>query len=420
MVVIEVSRDGQKVGEHRFEQHDSILAGRSKDCHILIENDNFVSRHHLLMEIAPPEIRLRDFGSLNGTLVNGEKIGGREPDETPEEGTFRNYKEVDLRVGDEVKLGSTSLQIVEALKPKSDSSFDHLLGKSDAERIARFLFSVESKQSDLGNVGDYKIIKELGRGGFGVVFLGEDRKSRKQVAVKLMIVRGAVQEREIKNFEREIRNTASLSHPNIVQFQNYGHHEAMFYLVMEYCDGGDLAGLLTQRGRSMPINSLKRIMLDSLRGLAYAHSQGFVHRDLKPENLLLSNGAVKIGDFGLSKNFEGAGLSGFTLTGQTAGTPSFMPREQLVNFKYVDPTCDVWSIGGTFFFMLTGQTVYPFSEKRDPFEVILSEPPRQLSKVSKSVPKDLAKVIEKSLRVNPDERYRDAGDMLDAMTRVLG
>ena len=249
MVLLKVLRNDREIGEYNFEEHDTILAGRNKDCHVQIEDDDFVSRHHLLMEIAPPQIRLRDFGSLNGTFVNGEKIGSRAPDETPEEGARRDQREVDLQLGDVVKLGSTTIKFSEASKPEPNDVFDLHLDESDAERIARFLFHVESEASDLGTIGNYRIIKELGRGGFGVVFLGEEKNTKQKVAVKLMIIRGAVQQKDLMNFEREIRNSANLIHRNIVEFKGYGHHEAMFYFLMEFCDGGDVAGFESEHSK---------------------------------------------------------------------------------------------------------------------------------------------------------------------------
>jgi serine/threonine protein kinase len=160
-------------------------------------------------------------------------------------------------------------------------------------------------------------------------------------------------------------------------------------------------------------------MLDALKGLAHAHQQGFVHRDLKPQNILLSNANAHISDFGMAKNFQQAGLSGMSLTGTFAGTPLFMPREQFINFKYVKPVSDVWSLGATFYYLLTGLFPYPFTEKRDPIDVILNEQIVPLGKRDGSLPKALCAAIDQSLAIKPQERYGSAQEMLVALTHAF-
>ena len=135
--------------------------------------------------------------------------------------------------------------------------------------------------------------------------------------------------------------------------------------------------LMARHGGKLPLKLAAPIMLHTLEGLAHAHTAGFVHRDLKPQNILLQRAGddlvAKISDFGLAKNFEQAGFSGLTITGHFAGTPYFMPREQVINFRRVKPVSDVWSIGATFYCMLTGQFPREFTKGRDPMDVILNE-----------------------------------------------
>jgi serine/threonine protein kinase len=160
-------------------------------------------------------------------------------------------------------------------------------------------------------------------------------------------------------------------------------------------------------------------MLGALEGLAHAHSQGFVHRDLKPQNILVHQGVARISDFGLAKNFQQAGLSGFTLTGNYAGTPFFMPREQIINYKHVKPVSDVWSIAATFYHMLTGYFPYPFDGKRDPIDVILNEAIVPIEKRDKALPVSTAAVLNRSLLVDSAQRFRHANDMLTALRTAL-
>ena len=163
-------------------------------------------------------------------------------------------------------------------------------------------------------------------------------------------------------------------------------------------------------------------MRQCLEGLAFVHGRGVVHRDLKPCNVLLSgrpeNPIAKIADLGLAKNFDKAGFSGMTVTGAFAGTPTFMPKEQLVNFKYVKPVTDVWSLGATFYAMLTGQTPRDFPKGCDPMEVILRNEIIPIRKRDSRIPGALAGVIDKATQASPKDRYQDAQEMLAALKNV--
>ena len=157
--------------------------------------------------------------------------------------------------------------------------------------------------------------------------------------------------------------------------------------------------------------------MQALEGLAAAHAKGFVHRDIKPHNILVHRNVAKISDFGLAKNFQKAGLSGMSLTGNYAGTPVFMPPEQITNFKYVKPVSDVWSFAASLYQLLTGKFPYRFDPKRDPIDIILNESPVPIQERLPTLDKTLAAVIDKALARNPKDRYPDAGKFLTALTK---
>jgi serine/threonine protein kinase len=184
---------------------------------------------------------------------------------------------------------------------------------------------------------------------------------------------------------------------------------------MEYCDGGSLADMAAAMGGMLDWTTLRPWILQALEGLAAAHEKGFVHRDLKPANILLHRNVAKIGDFGLAKNFQQAGLSGMSMTGQYAGTPVFMPREQITNYKYVKPASDVWSMAASIYYLLTGQFPYPFEKGRDPIDVILNESAVPIQKSYPGVNKQIAPIIDKALLRNPKDRFQDAGELLAAI-----
>lgn len=236
---------GPKAGKNFvFEEHDTLLFGRAGDCQACLPGDQQVSRHHFLLEINPPEARLRDLGSRNGTYINGQKHGGRARHETPEEGARRQYPQVDLHDGDEIKVGQTILQVrVEAIQQPAEmadsqhcskevSAAEAESGKamplSEADRtsvpqgpVERLAEEIERlSPHDQQNIAftNYAIEVLLGEGGMGAVYLARHKQTEEQVAVKVLRSRIRVDERARQRFLREIEATRTLRHPHLVQF----------------------------------------------------------------------------------------------------------------------------------------------------------------------------------------------------------
>lgn len=406
-----------------FTAHDIFVFGRMDDCHSCIPDDPLVSRHHFILEVNPPLACLRDLGSLNGTYVNGKKCGAREKGETPEQGAKRRYPEVTLKHGDRIKVGRTELE-VSILQPKEPPRHraDPALGDISLlspEQLARILFGSPENAASKLEIPGCKIEAEIGRGGFGAVYRARRIADGKTVAVKVMLSRVDADDEAIEKFRREVDVTAQLRHPNIVSVFDSGAAGAAFYFIMEFCDGGSAGDLMRKNRGHLSLAQAKPIILGALTGLAHAHGEGIVHRDLKPQNILLARGEVRLSDFGLAKSFEQAGLSGMSMTGGYAGTPVFMPREQITNFKYVKPVSDVWSIAATIYNLLTAAHPYPFTKERDPIDVILNEQIVPLCQRDSSLPAQLAAVLEKALAVRTKDRFQDAAEMLAAMKRAL-
>ncbi len=278
-------------------------------------------------------------------------------------------------------------------------------------------------ESAPGEFPGYSIERTLGKGGMGKVYLARRKEDGKHVAIKVMLSQVAVNEDTRKRFLREAEETAKMEHPNCVEFYEAGSAGPGFYFVIEYCPGGSVDLLMARRGGTLSVDEARSIMLDSLAGLSHIHQRGTIHRDVKPHNIVLTHpdgGVAKLMDFGLSKNFEEKGLSGgLTQTGMYAGTPQFLPREQIINFKRVKPVTDIWGMVATFYHMLTGRFPLDFPPGRDPMEVILSDTPTPIRKRSRSVPKPLAKVIDRSLAVETNKRYQTAAEFRDALQAVL-
>lgn len=395
-----------------FAAHDTFFLGRHPDCHVHLADDTFVSRHHFILEVCPPQVCVRDLGSRNGTYVNGRKIGGRKEGETPEEGARRAYPQVNLKHGDRIQVGDTALEVAvsqpapapgQAAAAAPLPAFDEL----DPKHLADLLFkAAQNKKAPRLQIPGYEIEKELGRGGFGVVFRARRLADQLPVAIKVLLPRVAVLPAEMEKFLREMAVTAQLRHHNIVKLYDQGHSEGIPWFIMEYCEGGSLWDHIMRHGGKLPLEAARPIMRDALEGLAHAHVSGIVHRDLKPQNILMDRGVARISDFGLAKNFEQAGFSGLSVTGNYAGTPLFMPREQLIHFKHLKPVSDVWSIAATFYFMLTGAFPYPFTKNRDPIDVILNEQIVPIEKRLGGLPVNIVKWFASCLC--PDAKKRPA------------
>lgn len=403
------------------------------------------------MEVNPPHVCVRDLGSLHGTIINGVKHGGRQKHETPEEGARRQYPQVDLHDGDEIQVGKTKLCMqvtVPQNAPKAvccqrcgkevtaevglGQDGDFLCAqcqrqvKDDPAALLLALFQQANQQPADADIrlADYHMQKKLGEGGMGVVYLIQHKRHGRLAALKVMLSKVAVNANARQEFLREIDNTRALKHPYIVEFLGSGVEKSTFYFLVEYCQGGSISNLMQRRGGYLTLAEAGPIMLQALEGLAFAHKQGFVHRDIKPQNILLSGSEsqwlAKIADLGLAKSFINAGFSGMTMTGGGfAGSLLFMPREQVVDFKYVKPVSDVWSMGASFYNMLTGDFPRPIKPGQDPVDVILNGDIVPLRQRYPQIPKDVATVIDRSVAQDPKDRYQMAGDMLKALAKVL-
>jgi len=408
-----------------FTEHDTFIFGRMPDCHACIPDDTQVSRHHFILEANPPAACLRDLGSLNGTWVNGVKFGAREKGETPELGAKRRYPEVVLKSGDIIKVGKTSMEVsIEAAKEPQEHRIDPELAdisQLSPEQLARLIFGKpeDANKAPKLQIPGYEIQNEIGRGGFGAVYRARRKQDNAAVAIKLMLSRIDADDVTYQKFKREVDLTRQLQHPNIVQFVEHGSDGTVFYFIMEYCDGGNVRDLMGKNGGRLSITQAKPIILQALEGLAFAHEKDVVHRDLKPQNILINKGVARISDFGLSKNFQQAGLSGMSMTGNYAGSPQFMAREQITNFKYVKPVSDVWSMGVTIYLMLTGAFPLPFDKKRDPIDVILNEEMIPIRKRDASISVPVGQAVDRALCGRPKERYQSAGEMLLEFKKAL-
>ncbi len=447
-VTLTITAGNLKGQEFTFDTRTTCIIGRAKDCHPKIPDDDnhrTISRYHCLLDINPPDIRIRDFGSKNGTFVNSEKIGQRESHQTPEEAAQIQFPEYDLQDGDEFTLSNTSFRVGLTLDPENAKTAQQQTPPTIPsnqenlwEMLKAFLFKAVGK-NNIGTLGDYVLLKELGKGGFSLVYLAQHQETKEQVALKVMLPKVAANQRAVNWFMREIENMKVLKHPNVVGLKEFGYADETFFFTMEYCDGGSVVDLMAKRGVStLPIAESVAIIIQVLDGLTYTHNaeipnvrladgsfakgRGLIHRDLKPGNIFLANlggkQVAKIGDYGLAKAFDQAGLSGQTMTGSQVGTPCFMPRQQVLDYKYAKPEVDVWAVAACLYVMITGYSPRNFVGL-DPFRAVLDNDAVPIGDRTSSIPQPLATVIDRALIDNPEIYYKSAVDFKQALLKTI-
>ena len=202
----------------------------------------------------------------------------------------------------------------------------------------------------------YRIERELGQGGMATVYLAEDIKHRRHVAIKVLHAElSAVLGPD--RFLKEIELTANLQHPHILPLFDSGSADGLLFYVMPFVEGETLRGRL-QREHQLPVGDAVRIASDVADALAYAHKRGVVHRDIKPENILLHDGRPLVADFGIALAVEQAGGERMTQTGISLGTPQYMSPEQAMGDRAVDARADVYALGAVTYEMLAGEAPF--------------------------------------------------------------
>jgi len=480
------------------------IVGRHTECQLRVPDDDahrVIGRTHCLLDINPPDVRVRDFGSLNGTMVNGKNIGQRREGQTREQAIQEKFPEHDLKDGDEIGLVHTVFRVglytpayctdcsaeipeekraaaargpgvyrcdpcqrkaeaagkkglPEKKAPLCGICGRDLSGEVDAARAGSLICTTCQRNprallellldramkgdQSLSTIKDYEVLRELGRGGMGVVYLARHRSSGNQVALKLMLPSVAAVPGAMQKFLREVECTKALQHRNVVTMHDFGTANGAFFFTIEFCPGGSVDQLMARRGGTLPIKEACEIIFQALDGLEYAHhvdvrvkrrdgtysnEKGLVHRDFSPQNILLMGSpglnAAKVSDYGLAKSFDTAGLSGHSVTNGTAGKPHFMPRQQVVNFKYSKPEVDVWAAAATLYNMLTGAYPRDFPNTKDVWQTVLSTDAVKIRQRTASIPAKLAGVIDAALVDQPEIQFKSAIEFKRALEGAL-
>ena len=260
----------------------------------------------------------------------------------------------------------------------------------------------------------YRIERELGQGGMATVYLAQDLKHDRKVALKVLkpelaAVIGA------ERFVVEIKTTAALQHPHILPLFDSGTADGFLYYVMPFIDGETLRAKL-DRETQLGIDEAVKITVAVADALDYAHRHGVIHRDIKPENILLHDGRPMVADFGIALALSAAAGGRMTETGMSLGTPHYMSPEQATAEKEITARSDVYSLGSVLYEMLTGNPPHTGASAQQIIMKIVTEEAAPVTKHRKSVPPNVAAAVAKSIEKLPADRFASAAEFGAALT----
>jgi serine/threonine-protein kinase len=266
-------------------------------------------------------------------------------------------------------------------------------------------------------LGRYEIIRQLGKGAMGVVYLGQDPRINRTTAIKTFrLTEGLNAEqasRMKEQFFREAESAGTLSHPHIVTIYDAGEEQELAYIAMEYLEGTSFEAFVS-KDSLLSIRKLILYAADISAALDYAHQKGIIHRDIKPANvMLLKNDTVKITDFGIAR----IAAASQTQTGVVKGTPSYMSPEQFSG-KKVDGRSDIFSLGAMMFQLLTGELPFVGDSLPALMHHIMNEPHTNPKTINPRIPEALVLIVNKALEKDVEKRYQRAGQMSDNLRKL--
>ena len=273
----------------------------------------------------------------------------------------------------------------------------------------------------------YEVQQLVGKGGMGRVFKARHRMMDRVVALKVIHQEWVTKQEAVDRFRREMKAAASLDHPNIVTAFDADQADDLHFLAMEFVDGVDLAETVANAG-PLPVKNACDFIRQAAEGLQYAHQRGMVHRDIKPHNLIVTqNNVVKILDFGLAslspKIATGESISeeadgNLTTAGAIMGTPDFISPEQALDARNVDGRSDIYSLGMTLYYLLSGQVPFASGSAKDKLRQHANAEPTPLSKLRNDIPAELDGIVARMTAKDPNERFQSPEEVADALRAI--
>ncbi|MBE0591649.1 MAG: serine/threonine protein kinase, partial [Gemmatimonadales bacterium] len=260
----------------------------------------------------------------------------------------------------------------------------------------------------------YTIERELGHGGMAIVYLADDCKHQRKVALKVLRPELAAS-LGAERFLREITTVARLAHPNILPLHDSGDADGALYYTMPYLQGASLRDRLSAKGQ-FPAEGALQITQDVADALSYAHAQGIIHRDIKPENILLQAGKALVADFGIARAVGDA--TDTSIAGLAVGSPPYMSPEQALGDP-VDRRADIYSLGSVLYEMLAGVPPFVGPTMQDVLARLLTEDPPALGSVRPDLPAAVASTVARAMARRPEDRYQTADELVAALREAL-
>jgi len=270
-----------------------------------------------------------------------------------------------------------------------------------------------------GSFGRFDINRILGQGGMGVVYLANDPKRDRAIALKVLASEKADNDTLLKRFRSEALATRELKHENIVGVYEAGSIDGQFYIALEFVDGTDVSQLIRSRGR-LPVGRSLDITRQVARALTVAHSRNIVHRDIKPSNLLIrADGVVKLTDMGLARSLNDNDQAGITRAGTTVGTVDYISPEQARDSKAADTRSDIYSLGCAWYHMLTGEVPFPHGSLTDKLQAHAKTPAPDPRNINATIPEEVVFVLRRMLEKSPDRRHATPLELLSDLEAVV-
>jgi len=335
--------------------------------------------------------------------------------------TLRDFQERLLASGlmtkGEIEQSRRSLQ--DALGPEFDQASAVEWGKHLVQAGQATLFQVSALTSGRPSrlvYGNYILIDKVASGGMGDVYKGVDRRSGDIAVVKVLPAAAAVDPELSRRFQREIELLSAVEHPNIVRAFDAGEANGSPFLAMEFVDGSDFGRIVRHRGPMAPEDAVECIRQAAV-GLAYAHERGVIHRDVKPTNLMLdAEGVVKILDLGLARIVQSE--DGLTSTGSVLGSIDYMAPEQGNDSKLADHRADIYALGCTLYFLMTGRLVFDGKNISQKLLAHAESTPPSLRETCPTAPEKLEQLYLKTLAKDPASRPKKMSDVIAALTKI--
>ena len=436
MVRLTIEKPERQPDVLTFEEPAEMTIGRCASCDYVLDFDPMVSRMHAVVLIDPPSVRIKDLNSTNGLTINGEVYGALS--------NQKIIQPLELRDGDEVRIGATVIRV----NLVDDSAPTARVGQSDTLAVGteqgRINSSfVEAESAPVGqaaqspeetvtnlasvppSVPGYSIVRPLGEGHMGNVYLAVANNGGKTVALKIISPAITFSKKMLDDFRREAAMASRVQHPNIAQLFGTGEiGNGGVFMAMEYVNGENLTSYLQRcPNRRIPLHNAYNLMLQLANALCHVHRQGFVHMDLKPGSVMLydDNGRLraKITDMGYAHLMDDTGIAprGFAGSGDLDRL-SYLPPEEVNQVGEAKTTADVFSLSAMFYEMLTGRVPYNFTPGGNNKGVVADADMMSIEEAMPGLPEPLVVIIERGLSTDPEARYQNCCDLLEALENV--